>query len=373
MELHEMISQAPLWRPCGYPQCSNKITLVTYNDQFDAIPEFLKAAIHSIYIPRANSAMNTTLTCPGANGSTRQVSVQSLDALEGAFDSDIVFFNSFFDTPRWDIAANELLKRGFRSFFVFMPIPPNQGLTTTHIPGYYNRNKADLDNVFTMLEDDESKEVFASRIRSLETGNTGYTLLSKYPEYFHPEVLPEEGDIIMDGGISSHVVAQEALSNTIGPSGRLYGFEPDPVGFVEASDKLQNLELNNIELLPLGLWKGKDTLHFKSIGQGSFVTQGPQENTIACEMTSVDDFVKENGVERVDFLKLDVEGSEFNAIRGAIKTIVQHKPKLAISIYHLPQDIYVLPKLIKQIGPEYKFYMGHHQPCLHETILYAKV
>ena len=70
---------------------------------------------------------------------------------------------------------------------------------------------------------------------------------------------------------------------------------------------------------------------------------------------------------------MDIEGSEEAALKGAIKTIKKHKPKLAICAYHKPDDLCVLPQLIKSMVPEYKLYLDHYTINFTETVLYAKV
>ena len=75
--------------------------------------------------------------------------------------------------------------------------------------------------------------------------------------------------------------------------------------------------------------------------------------------------------ERVTFIKLDVEGAEYEALLGAQNTIKKNRPKLAISIYHKPQDIFELPELIMSIRDDYRMYLRHYQLSPNETILYC--
>ena len=75
--------------------------------------------------------------------------------------------------------------------------------------------------------------------------------------------------------------------------------------------------------------------------------------------------------ERVAFIKMDIEGSEYNALLGARETIVRNRPILAISIYHRKEDIWVLPSVILEMVPDYKLYFGHYSIAAAETVLYA--
>lgn len=71
------------------------------------------------------------------------------------------------------------------------------------------------------------------------------------------------------------------------------------------------------------------------------------------------------------FIKIDIEGAELNALQGAQHTITLKKPKLAISIYHKPEDIIELIVYLKNLVPEYKFYLRHYTNKTYDTVLYA--
>lgn len=63
--------------------------------------------------------------------------------------------------------------------------------------------------------------------------------------------------------------------------------------------------------------------------------------------------------EKVDYIKMDIEGEEAAALRGATHLIAKYKPKLMISAYHKIQDLWELPLLIKELNPSYQIYAGH--------------
>ena len=75
--------------------------------------------------------------------------------------------------------------------------------------------------------------------------------------------------------------------------------------------------------------------------------------------------------EKVTYVKMDIEGAELDALHGMEKMIKSDKPKLAISIYHKPEDLWEIPLYIYKLVPEYKFILRHHHHRIHETILYA--
>ena len=82
------------------------------------------------------------------------------------------------------------------------------------------------------------------------------------------------------------------------------------------------------------------------------------ESSDVVETITLDDFVKKNNLERVDFIKADIEGFERNMLGGAQETLKNFAPKLALCTYHLPDDPEVMTKLIMQANPNYKIVYG---------------
>jgi len=68
---------------------------------------------------------------------------------------------------------------------------------------------------------------------------------------------------------------------------------------------------------------------------------------------------------------MDVEGSEMEALQGAKQTILKYKPRLAISIYHKPEDLLDISSYILSLVPDYKLYVRHFSTSESDTVLYA--
>jgi hypothetical protein len=75
--------------------------------------------------------------------------------------------------------------------------------------------------------------------------------------------------------------------------------------------------------------------------------------------------------EEISYIKMDVEGAEIEALRGAEETLNRCKPKLAISAYHKREDIYELPLIIHQIYPKYRLYLRHLSLDPFDTVLFG--
>lgn len=77
------------------------------------------------------------------------------------------------------------------------------------------------------------------------------------------------------------------------------------------------------------------------------------------------------GDDKVTFIKMDVEGSELQSLKGAQKTIRKNRPRLAISVYHRPEDLVEIAEYILELNPEYQFILRQYNSNFWETILYA--
>lgn len=373
MDLFAAIKGSPLLRPNAIP-VSNNIGVVCLPSAFPSIPEVLLAGAKAVFVVGAGCAQCDEMGRAFIEERGKNIPVLQVEKIVQRIDLDMVFFHHTYEYGPLCSCWRYLRDVGYDSFYTFMPIPYNSGITTTHIPGYYSSNKENLDRVFAMLADAESRAVFAARVRAVESGNIGFIKVSEYEEYFHPLVRPESADTIMDGGVSGHVPSQLAFIKAVGPEGRIFGFEPDPVGFCAACEliKAQALHDDVYKVIPFGMWHKRDTVFFEISGQGTHVANGTNADAVACECISIDEIVTANRIVKVDFIKMDVEGSEINSLKGALKTLAEHRPKLAISIYHKPQDLYFIPLFLKNICDGYEFYIGHHHASLHETVLYCR-
>ena len=90
-------------------------------------------------------------------------------------------------------------------------------------------------------------------------------------------------------------------------------------------------------------------------------------------MTCIDDVVSHEDLDRVDFIKMDIEGGEVEALKGAQATIKAFAPRLAICVYHKPRDLPDIVALIRETRPDYEFCLSHKSPGLGDTVVFARV
>ena len=108
----------------------------------------------------------------------------------------------------------------------------------------------------------------------------------------------------------------------------------------------------------MGLWSCKRQLNYNVQGAGSHISNVGGE---CAGVIDIDTYVRENNIPRIDYIKLDVEGAELEVLKGAFLTIGQFKPKLAISAYHKPEDLYEIQKYIRSLRCDYQFAFRHYR------------
>ncbi|CDN31511.1 methyltransferase [Mucinivorans hirudinis] len=173
--------------------------------------------------------------------------------------------------------------------------------------------------------------------------------------YQTEEVAIKEGDTVIDAGANMGLFS--VMAARMGAA-KIYAFEP----VAASAEKLRrNLELNNITdkviIEPLGVSECECTVKMFVEGgaAASFVIErGGRCESVRC--VSVDEWVGRNGIDRVDFIKADVEGAERLMLKGAQETLKKFAPRLAICTYHLPDDPEVIEGLILKANPAYKIY-----------------
>jgi FkbM family methyltransferase len=213
------------------------------------------------------------------------------------------------------------------------------------------------------------------KIYSLPNGIYINFILKQY-EYNSDEVSikVEKGDIVIDaGGFSGENALNFAYQ--AGSNGKIYSFEfiPGNIALMNSNINLNPELRGRIEIIQNALWSESGVpMHYYDNGPGSSISSERNgQCNIDLKVVSIDDFISENDLPKVNFIKMDIEGSELQALKGAMNTIIKYKPKLAISIYHKLDDFKDIPEFIKSLDLGYEFYLGHYTIHAEETVLYA--
>jgi FkbM family methyltransferase len=144
------------------------------------------------------------------------------------------------------------------------------------------------------------------------------------------------GDVVIDAGAFNGIL-MSIFALQVGPSGRVLAFEPDAIN---QRKTMRNWELNgrpaNVEIVLAGLWNCETEIEFcerGALGSSAF-WDGPGGAMVKIHTKTLDQVVAERKLDRVDFVKMNIEGAEIKALEGARNTIRRFKPHFAISSDH---------------------------------------
>ncbi|WP_415581403.1 FkbM family methyltransferase [Flavobacterium longum] len=164
-----------------------------------------------------------------------------------------------------------------------------------------------------------------------------YNIAPDFDFYTHFHQI-KPGDVIMDAGANNGYITLY-FSKLTGPVGKVYAFEPDAINIkhIKENIALDRTLHNNIVIQDLLLWNENTMVDFYEAGTvGSSAVWKPEgEKLVKKEAVTIDDWVKRNNITRLDFIKMDIEGAEIEAMDGCVETMKSLKPNFAIASYHI--------------------------------------
>ena len=186
-------------------------------------------------------------------------------------------------------------------------------------------------------------------------------------QYFDLEIMPHAAkESFADVGALNGDTSREFLRWAGKTVDHVWCFEPDVKNAEKCHVNLPELaQAGKLTVIPKGAWSEPATLSFCAQANGISAI-GTGDATI--ETITLDEVFADQAI---TFIKMDIEGAEFEALRGSEHTIRTQRPKLAISVYHKPEDIVDLAQLILAYRSDYRLYLRHYCIFDNETILYA--
>ena len=176
---------------------------------------------------------------------------------------------------------------------------------------------------------------------------------------------PVENEIFVDAGAYDGGTTLQFAEWTNHQYKKAYVMEPLRDMYESIKQRMTENHLHNVSVLAKAAWDKEEVLYFKENDSGSRIST---DGAFAVKGADIDSIV---GDDAVTFIKMDIEGSELKALAGAKETILRNSPRLAICIYHKPEDILEIPLYLLELVPEYKFYIRHYCSNMFETVLYA--
>jgi FkbM family methyltransferase len=171
------------------------------------------------------------------------------------------------------------------------------------------------------------------------------------------------GDVVFDCGAHVGVFTRVAIA---AGAKLVVAIEPAPKNLeCLRRNMAPEIAAGRIVVIPEGVWNKEGKLPFhidpaNSAGDSLLDSRNHSSVTIDVPLTTIDKLARRLNIERVNFIKMDIEGAEPNALRGAHGTLSKDRPRLAICVYHTPQDAKLVPEIVRAAVADYRSDCG---PC----------
>lgn len=178
-----------------------------------------------------------------------------------------------------------------------------------------------------------------------------------------------DGEVFIDGGGYTGDTVQQFIDTAKKEKAkfkRIVVFEPDETNCALIRKFFGKRE--DVTIIQKGLSDKEKTLSFEGSGVGFREAVRGSDNVVQVPVINIDAVPE---CADATWIKMDIEGSEMDALHGAREVILRNKPKLTISIYHSDEDMIRIAEYVHELVPEYKLYIRHHSQSRSETVLYA--
>jgi len=235
-------------------------------------------------------------------------------------------------------------------------------------PAFILENKDYLRSFYDRLLDQPSKDSFVAYLLSKVRQDMRYLppVFDKR-QYFPQGMFTLTGhESYFDCGAFTGDTIADFLKASGGVYKHIWAVEPDSANYKLLLQYIEREQLPNVEAINKGIYSHTGRLPFRE--EGSMLSMITASADRYIEVDTIDNIT---AGKPVTYIKMDVEGAELMALKGAEQTIRAHKPILGISIYHKERDLIDIPQYINTIAPEYKFRFRVHKKLAIDTVLYG--
>jgi FkbM family methyltransferase len=236
---------------------------------------------------------------------------------------------------------------------------------------YIGANQEKILRTIRLMADEESCDTYISCIGGHLLRNYDHCVETDFPvQYFDAGVLYKKGlSHFVDCGAYTGDSLQTALQYCDFIE-EYAAFEPIPSNFMKLSENVTTMQLQQkvkrAYLFPCGVDEKNGNARFSLTASSSAITNNTDGALLP--LVRLDDALKRFPA---TLLKMDIEGAEPAALRGAENLIIQQRPDMAISVYHAANHYWDIPCFLDDLKLGYRFYLRSHTPATLETILYA--
>lgn len=236
--------------------------------------------------------------------------------------------------------------------------------------------KSNFSKLIDILADESSKITLVSIIKNWFSSINNFVDNKNWKktggeQYFPQEIIKlTENEVFIDVGAFDGDTISIFLKETGAKFSKIISYELDKKNYLKLLENINKYKpniKNKIMYYNLGLLNENKIINYFSGSTSANIDSDSNETgnviKLSEHLTNV----------LPTYIKMDIEGAELDALKGAEEIIKKCKPKLAICVYHKPEHLWEIPFYIKKIVPEYNIYLRHHSFDITETVCYAVI
>ncbi len=220
------------------------------------------------------------------------------------------------------------------------------------------RHSYDFLWLYRKLDDYLSKRTLTAILLNWKEFDTRYVMQirSIFEDYYEPDIfLNNAGDVLADiGAYTGDSIEDYVRIYGIGYQ-KIYAYEISPESCGRIHEMIMDLHLHDVEVRQKGIGSEHGEMFLGKSSTDSSANQLTTEGDERVEVVTLDEDAPD-----ATFIKMDIEGAERDALRGGRMLIKNNHPKLAVCVYHGYDDLWMLPAMIEEMNPKYKFYLRHY-------------
>jgi FkbM family methyltransferase len=221
---------------------------------------------------------------------------------------------------------------------------------------FFDNHFTELETVYNNLADEKSQNVFLDICNYNLSGKIGYLMNACSEKYEIFDLLDLNNyETYLDLGAYNGDTVIEFAEITKDKYKQILAVEPDGKNFKKLLANTENY--HDITHINFGIWQENTELFFSSKAGRNSALSLKGNRSVQC--LTIDEIQDKYAQADISYIKMDVEGVEKQAIVGGKNTIINNKPKMAVSAYHRNEDLYLLPLLLWQYNSNYKIYFRH--------------
>ena len=229
----------------------------------------------------------------------------------------------------------------------------------------------EIREAFRLWADDGSRQEYLAQLRfRLRMDFDGLPSPVSHKQYFPDDlysILP--GEVFVDCGAFDGDTIRDLCQHQEDFS-KIFAFEPDPINFDNLKRYITTLPISTRKRITIGeaAVGNCDQKEIRFSATGTISARVMDNGNLRVDCVCLDSEMKDDGP---TFIKMDIEGSEVDALNGSKKIIRENLPILAICVYHLPDHLWRIPLLIESISNDYRFFLRPHDLEGWELVCYA--